>query len=284
MAQFNIHFFKEKTRQIDLEQLIVFFENIEGFKVEMDEQSVRFIYVHPRLGYKALFMMSPKSQVPDIYRLNPKFLDLNFHLELPILTPNYVALQVFELAKKVSERFNFAIYNEMFENVLAFKMDTVFKVFTMLKDAYMEKNPIILNDYYYLSTDKLHLIYRYLDDYQELQKYYQELNTYVPRYHFLTTNNKKLALAIEWKEHTLTLFPIDLDYIFYRVDQTIKVYDAKEVFELIDKYLIDVPGFIKGTKVMTKKTAKKVHKIIRKAKLKDMDDQFKRAELRFMID
>ncbi len=284
MAQFNIHFFKEKSRKIDLEQLIAFFENIEGFDVEMDEQSVRFIYTHPRLSYRALFMITPKSEVPDIYRLNPRFLDLNFHLEMSILTPNYVAEQIFDLARKVSERFNFAIYNEMFEDVLSFKMDTVMKVFTMLKDAYMEKNPIILNDYYYLQTDKLRHIYRYLDDYQELQKYYQELNTYVPRYHFLSTDNKKLAVGIEWKELSMTVFPIDVDFIFYRIDQTIKVYDATTVYQLIDKYLIDVPGFIKGTKVVPKKTNKKIHRIIKKAKIKELNDQFKRAELKYIID
>ncbi len=284
MAQFNIHFFKEKSRKIDLEQLIAFFENIEGFDVEMDEQSVRFIYTHPRLSYNALFMITPKSEVPDIYRLNPRFLDLNFHLEMPILTPNYVAEQIFDLARKVSDRFDFAIYNEMFEDVLSFKMDTVMKVFTMLKEAYMEKNPIILNDYYYLTTEKLHSIYRYLDDYQELQEYYQELNTYVPRYHFLSTDNKKLAVGIEWKELSLTVFPIHVDYIFYRIEQSIKVYDAASVYELIDKYLIDVPGFIKGTKVMPKKMNKKIHKIIRKAKLKELNDQFKQAELKYIID
>jgi hypothetical protein len=284
MAQFNIHFFKEKNRKIDLEQLIVFFENIEGYTVQMDEASVRILYVHPRLNYKVKYLITPKSQVPDIYRLNPKFLDLNFHLEVPILTPNYVAQQIFETAKKIADKFNFAIYNEMFEDVLTFKMDIVLKVFSMLKNAYIEKNPIILNDYYYLNTDRLSSIYRYLDDFQELHKYYQDLDTYVPKYHFLSTDNKKLGLGIEWREHTMTLFPIYTDYIFYHIDHQIKVYDAQDVFEIIDKYLIDVPGFIKGTKVIPKKVCKKVHKLIKKAKLTELDDQFKRAELRFLID
>ena len=32
MALFNMHFFKEKSRKIDLEQLIAFFESIEGIQ------------------------------------------------------------------------------------------------------------------------------------------------------------------------------------------------------------------------------------------------------------
>ncbi len=101
MAQFHIHFFKEKSRKIDLDTLIQFFDDIEGIKTEMDEQSVRFLYTHPRLGHQAKFLITPKSQVPDIYRLSPRFLDLNFHLEMPLLTPNYIANHLFEIVKKI---------------------------------------------------------------------------------------------------------------------------------------------------------------------------------------
>ena len=157
-TQFNIHFFKEKSRKIDLELLIAFFEEIEGIKVEMDEKSVRFNYLHPRLQYEARFLITPKSQVPDIYRLSPKFLDLNFHLELPLLTPDYVAKYLFEMVKKICDRFDFHIYNEMFEDVLPFKMDVVAKVFNMLKEAYIEKNPVILSDYHILEKEKTNSI------------------------------------------------------------------------------------------------------------------------------
>ena len=147
MAQFNIHFFKERNRNIDLEVLIQFFEGIEGFKVEMDNQSVRFLYTHPKLGHQAKFLITPKSQVPDIYRLSPKFLDLNFHLEMPLLMPNYIANQLFDLVKKICQRFDFHIYNEMFEDVLSYKQEVVMKVFKMLKQAYIDKNPVIMGNY-----------------------------------------------------------------------------------------------------------------------------------------
>ena len=150
MSLFNIHFFKEKSRKIDLELLIHFFEEIEGMNVEMDEKSVRFKYTHPRLNYEALFIITPKSCVPDIYRLSPKFLDLNFHLEMPILTPDYVAKHLFELVKKVCDRFDFHIYNEMFEDVLPYKQEVVHKVFGMMKTAYIDKNPVLMSDYFIL--------------------------------------------------------------------------------------------------------------------------------------
>ena len=247
MAQFNLHFFKEKSRKIDVESLIDFFERIEGIQVEIDQESVRMFYEHPRLGYKAKFIITPKSQVPDIYRLSPRYLDLNFHMEMPLITPYYVAKHIFEIAKRVTDTYGFHVYNEMFEDVLAFKMDVVMKVYEMLKEAYIKKNPVILSDYHRISKDKSQAIFRYMDDLLELQKYYQELDTYVPKYHMLTTETKDFVLGIEWKEHTLTVFPPYLDYVFYRVGNEIKIISYDELFPLIEKYLQDVPGFIKGT-------------------------------------
>lgn len=284
MSQFNLHFFKEKSRKIDLEQLIAFFEAIEGIRTEMDEKSVRFNYTHPRLSYDALFIITPKSQVPDIYRLSPKFLDLNFHLEMPILTPDYVAKHYLDIVKKICDRFNFHIYNEMFEDVLPFKMDVVLKVFDMVKEAYIHKNPVLLSDYHLLSKDKLHAIFRYSDDILELQKYYQELETYVPKYHFLNTEKKKLVVGIEWKEHTLTVFPPYLDYVFYRINNEIKIVSFDELLPLIEKYLTDVPGFIKGTRVMTKKTAGKVYKIMKKTKFMKVDHTYTKESMKKLLD
>jgi len=284
MAQFNIHFFKERNRNIDLEVIIQYFENIDGFKVEMDNQSVRFLYTHPRLGHQAKFLITPKSQVPDIYRLNPKFLDLNFHLEMPLLTPNYVAQILFDFVKKICQRFDFHIYNEMFEDVLAYKQDVVTKVYQMLRDAYVEKNPVIMSNYFKMKPDKLDAIYRYVDEFYDLQKYYQDLDTYVPQYHFLKTEKNQLIVGIEFKEHTLTVFPPHLDYVFYRVHQEIKVYPSTEVIEVIEKFLQDVPGFIKGTKVIPKKFGKKAHKAIKKHTFDKVSHTFEKADFKYLID
>ena len=284
MAQFNVHFFKEKSRHIDIEVLIDFFETIEGVTVEMDEKSVRFLYTHPHLPYQSHFIITPKSQVPDIYRLNPRFLDLNFHLEMPILTPNYMARCIFEVVKKICDKFGFHIYNEMFEDVLAYKYELLDKVFHMLKDAYVEKNPVILNDYYVLSTEKLSAIFRYLDDIVELQNYYKELDTYVPRYHFLSIESHHLMIGIEWNEQTLTVFPPFIDYVFYRMNGEIKVLLASEVEDVLNKYLDDVPGFIKGTKVLQKKWLRKAHKVMRKSKFSKVEHTFTKQTVRKLLD
>ncbi len=284
MAQFQVHFFKEKSRHIDIEVLIEFFEQIEGITTEMDESSVRFLYTHPRLPYQAHFIITPKSQVPDIYRLNPRFLDVNFHMEMPILMPNYIAKHIFDVIKKICDKFGLHIYNEMFEDVLAFKFELLDKVFHMLKDAYVEKNPVLLNDYFVMPTEKLTAVFRYLDDIVELQNYYKELDTYVPRYHFLAVESHHMSIGIEWREQTLTVFPPYIDYVFYRTNGEIKVLVAEEVLTMLDKYLMDVPGFIRGTKVLQKKWLRKAHKTMKKMKFTKVEHTFTKQTVRKLLD
>lgn len=284
MSQFNIHFFKEKSRKIDLEYLISFFENIEGITTEMDERSVRFLYLHPKLNYEALFEITPKSEVPDIYRLSPRFLDLNFHLEMPILTPDFVAKEIFELTKKIADQFGFAIYNELFEDVLTFKMEVVLKVFQMIKEAYIDKNAVLIQEYHLLPKEELHAIFRYLNDIFELQNYYRDLQTYVPKYHFFTLDTKDLAIGIEFREQTLTVLPPRIDYLFYYVNNEMKVIDYEDAFTLIEKHLQKVPGFIEGTYVVPKKTAKKIHKILRKTKFEQTNHTFTKISVKQLLD
>jgi hypothetical protein len=264
VAHFNVHFFKEKDKDIDFDQIRMFFDRIEGFSESFDDVAARFEYTHPRLGYQSAFVVTPKTQVPDIYRLSPKYLDVNFHLEMPILTPDYVAKQVFEIVRRIAETFSLHIYNQMFEDVLPYRQNVLMKVFQMVKEAYIGKNPLLLKDYHVLPKDKLAQILRYLDDQLELQKYYKDLDTTVPRYHFLN-HDQKLMIGIEWKDQTLTLFPPQIDVIFYRINDEIRVIPYEPAQKLMEKHLEDVPGFIKGTKVVPKNNARKVFKIMRKS-------------------
>ena len=72
MSLFNIHFFKEKSRKIDLEQLIAFFESIEGFHIEMDEKSVRLYYTHQDCNMNRFLSLrqNHKSLIFTVYHLN----------------------------------------------------------------------------------------------------------------------------------------------------------------------------------------------------------------------
>lgn len=284
LEKFRLHFFKEQTRKIDIKATFSFFESIEGFKTETDDKSVRFIYKDPRLQYEARFLIMPKSQVKDIYRLNPKFLDINFQLELPLLSPNYFVEKMIDIVKKLTERFDYYIYHETFENVLNFRRDLVLKVFMLLKERHIELNPRLLEQYVLVETNKLSSVLRYIEDNLQLQKFYQQSNTYVPHYHFLINNEQQLKLAFEWRYDTLTVLPPNLDYIFLNRGSDISIIKYNEFFEHAKKYLEDVPGFIKNTKVVQPNNLKKINKILKRKKFSEVLDVFSNIDHAKLLD
>ena len=54
----------------------------------------------------------------------------------------------------------------------------------LLKERHIELNPRLLDQYVLVETNKLSSVLRYIEDNLELQKFYQQSNTYVPHYHF----------------------------------------------------------------------------------------------------
>ncbi|MFP4178006.1 MAG: hypothetical protein ACLFTZ_04500, partial [Acholeplasmataceae bacterium] len=135
-----------------------------------------------------------------------------------------------------------------------------------------------------INKDKLSSILRYQDDQYDLQKYYKELGTYVPMYHFIRKDDDDLRIAIEWKEQTLTVFPPHLDLLLYRQNDQVKVIDYPMIKERIDRFLEDVPGFIRGTRVLPRKNTKKVHRIVRKAEYALLDRSFQECKIDCLID
>lgn len=266
MDYFKLHFFKEQSRDLHVQATIAFFEVIDGFTVEMDENSVRFNYLDPQLGLEARFLIMPKSQVRDIYTLNPKFLDLNFQLEVPIIAPDFFFEKMLGIAKRLVERFDYFTYHDSFEDVRPFKQDLIFRIFQMIKTKYLELNPSLLNEYVLVEKNKLQSIHRYINDMLILQKHYQSDDIYVPYYYFFLNQNKELKVAFEWKYDELTVIPAYVDYILLNRNFEINYIKFDEFFELADKYLEPVPGFIRDTYVVTKRNKRRINKILRSNK------------------
>ena len=282
-AYFNVHFFKERTRKIDMQHLLSYFEVLEGTTVKLDSAEMIIDYKMPRLGYMARFLITKKSKVPNISRLSPKYLDLNFHLELPLLTPDFPTKKLFEIVKDIANTFELCIYSEMFDDVLPFKMELLMKAFTLAKEAFINKNPSLMREYNVLDKQILSNILRYNDEMLSLQLYYKDENTYVPNYLVLKDEYGQMHLAFEWKILAATVFPPNSEYIFYNNETNIKIVSIKETIVALDKLLLDVPGFISNTKVTGPKL-KKIHKIMKKNKFSKIENRFHQVAITTLID
>lgn len=284
MEQFILHFFKKKTREVDVQLLTAFFEVIDGFEIVVEKKSIQYNYTHPRLGYKAAFILTKSSVVPDLVRLDPAYLDINFRLELPLLTPTYVVKEIFQITKNLIEKFHFYVYTTLLEDVMEFKIETMTVLFNQSKNFYKDRNPLVLNHYQVVSENKATAILRYIDEAPHLQNYYKDYNIFVPKYHILKDGNANLVLAVEWREGQATVFPPYLDFVFYRTASEVKVIPIDEVVEVIYEFLENVPGFIKETKVINNSNIKKGMKLMKKTRFEKFTHNFSKEELTSIVD
>lgn len=284
MSLFKIHFFKERKYQIEIEQLVYFFEKIPNFSIESTEEHLKFNYQDEVGQVFYSFVMLPKSIVPNIQRINPKYLDLNFHVEMPILMSNYVYKSILNIIRKFTFEFEVFIFSEMLQDVMPYKEETLLGIFNMIKEAYIKRNPALLNDFIVLDTRLVDIYNKYSNSLLELHQYFREDNIYVPHLLLLKNRNSEFKTAIEWKEKSSTVFPAAIDYVLYKNESGYHVYHYKDVKALIEKYITDVPGFTIGTFYTIPKYMKKINKLLRKAKLETVENAFTKVHLKHLID
>lgn len=274
MAYFRIHFFKEKSRQIDIDLLLNYFRDLEGFQTEMDEKSVRFSYEHKTMYVGYQYSITPRSTVPDIYRLSPNYLDVNIHVDIPILMSDFMYQQFLKAIDTFTRTFKLFVYHPLFEDVMPFRYELLTEVNHMMKAKYIEKNHDEVKEFVFVDQKILYKMLKYEDDILNLKDYYKDITTYVPKYQLLF-NGKTLIQAIEIQDGMLTVIPPEINTIFIRMkDQTLKAFDYMSVTKKLQNLLVKVPGTIEGTNVLLKKNVSKFYKILKKASIKNLDSTY----------
>lgn len=283
--KYELFFFKENNRIIDLDELFRFFNFCPYIKTKMESDEVLFNYYHEDLKLQATFHISKVSKVPDIYRLNPRFLDLDIYLTLDPTLPQFKVSLIMELVKDLCLKFNFFVYNVLFEDVSSFRKDLILKSYELFRNAYREKYPMEFYDLNYLSREKLNDILKYIYERKDLMQYYEHDGLYFPKPTFIKGDTSgKLYSQVEFVEDSLFVFPPQTDLICYRIGDVYKVIYCDEFLSVLEKYLTDLAGFGRNTKVLDKNGVKKVRKIISKTKFTEICDTFKNISIDTIVD
>lgn len=284
MSIFRVHFFKENNRNIDVESVFSFFTYELGFTADTNDANVTFVFEHPTLHIKCIFMITQKTTVPDIYRLNPKYLDINVHFEMPVMTTSFMANKFFKFIEKFAKKFHLYIYHPLFEDVLSYHYDVLYQVFMMLKDASLKKDMSLLKPYEVIDSNILYHIYKYSDDLHDLKQYYDDVDTFVSPY-TLTKCYDQMYIGFHWYDNQPTVIPPYVNVCYYHIGDAVKIIHYLDVEKAIDKHTVKVPGTIEGTKVVPKKLIPKVMKILKKANgLKTLCQEEKNIPLHMLMD
>lgn len=284
--KYDLYFFKENNRNFQIEAFFEFLTS-NNFSLLDDHktQDVILTYQHPVLQMDVTFHFTRTSRVPDLHRLNPKYFDLNFHLSLDPMMPMYKANLVFDFIKTITIQFKLCIYHVLFENVAPFQLDLLDSSYRLYRKHYKQNNQVEYASLVAIEERRLNDVLRYACDRAKLEAYYQPMNVTFPKQRLLrSTLTSELMFAIDFPVSESIVFPPRTDLVFCHFGDTLEIIKYDAFIAAIQKQVVDLPGFIAGTKMIPAKQMKKARKIISKEKFKEIKNNYEIVDTESLID
>lgn len=282
--KYELYFFKENTRKYDAEELIEFLLEDKNMKYEVNEDTVSLFYKNDLVKLEYSLNFTKSSKVPDIARLNPMYLDLDFYIEFDVLFSTFKLNLIISLVEKICRRFGFSIYHVWFEDVTPFRKDIIVSSYDKVRMTYKEQFPLEYQPLNYVHKEKLDAYYSYILDAKATNAYYDNKYLFLPIYFGRNLTFNQINLITELNLETSTIIPPYVDIIVIEMNGVKEYYQFIEVLSVISKFTKEFPGFIGNTKMIEEKNAKKIRKLLSKMKVKPITDRIEKIQEESLVD
>lgn len=281
----NIHFFRDSSLdKLDFAKVLEFFDSYPNFKTYYTEDEVQIDYRDDDFKFSYRYLITKKSRVNQIYKLNPKYLNVNFYLELPVLVPSFLIKEILTITQKICKLFDLEIYNDAFKDVQPFNLADVVVLFEESRRQVIEDYG--MQDKLTFPKDKLDEVCRYQRSITSLREYYHNevvVNLVDPIQDKVTG---EYGISTTWIVGTPMVFPPHLSYIYIKEDQNLPfLVRSKDFMSVMNKYLIEIVNFLPNMYILKAKQARSSRKVINKLrKLAIIDSNFQSIRLANLLD
>lgn len=280
--KFRYYFFKENTRIYDKAELLTYLE-AQPFMTLYQDSDVKVAKYHNTvINMDAEFILNTKSIVPNIQKLNPKYVDLNIYVEFDVLNNTYKVNKIIDMIEVICRRFDFFVYNEYFEDVLSFKRQTMIRVFELVKNGYKKKYEEKFMSYSRLDKESLDQIYSFL----EVKSQIDNIEDYnVLNYCFLRENEtRKVYVGMDLDLSRPFILPPCVQLVRFQNEGEVSVISAAEFKKKIQKFMGLVDARLYDVYMVEEKYFKKVKKIILKTKFDKVKVELKEVPFTLVLD
>ena len=274
---FKMYFLLDRTKSIMPKDFIDMAVTNPEFSFEViDNNDVVLNYNDRNIIFEAKIYIKAKSIIPNIHLLNAQYKNINMHVEIPLIYPEYKVGLFLDKITLLIKKFNLVCYNELFEDVIQYKKDDILYAYQNTKKAYMEKNEEEYVSFYKVDRIKLNEYLMYENEYEHAVKHYTSMGITVPKLlYYVDEITGYICPAIEWNGLTNLLIPPFVEYIHYKTESENKVILAKEFNQQLKKFMDNLQSFLPGTKVISEKKIVKCQKAMKKAKFTLILKKFK---------
>lgn len=281
----NIHFFRDSSlEKLDFSKVLEFFDNYPNFKTYYTDDEVQIDYRDDDFKFSYRYLITKKSRVNNIYKLNPSYLNVNFYLELPVLIPSFLVKEILTITQKICKLFDLEIYNDSFNDVQPFNLADVVVLFEDSRKQTIEDYG--MQDKLPFQKDKLDEVCRYQRSVESLREYYHnevEVNIVEP---ILDKITNEYGISTTWTVGTPMVFPPHLSYVYIKDEQNLPfLVRSADFFSIVGKYLIEIVNFLPDMYILKAKQAKSARKTLNKLrKVAIIDQNFKSIRLSNLLD
>ncbi len=262
----TIHFFRNSTlEKIDFTKVLEFFSTIPNFEIYYTDTYVEILYKDKDFEYEYRFIITKKSRVTNIYKLNPMYSNVNFLLEMPLLIPSFLAKEIFTLTQKLCKTFELGYYHSSFSDVKVFNIVDLIDFFEKQRNAYIDENGKQNKISY--NADKLNIICKFQRSVNNLIDYYQNEVIVNLCYPVVDKNSGEAGICYDWRMGTSVIFAPYVDYINIQdVEEGTILVKKDELFNIISRYLVEIKNFLPDMYILKNKQAKTVTRELKKIK------------------
>lgn len=281
---FRYYFFKEGSRLYEVADLISYFNANPYIDIMNKNESEKVAhYFNPSLEFSCDFVIASKSSVPNIERLDPKYVEVNLKVEFQVLLPTYDVDLILNMVEDICKMFNFYVYNEVFEDVSPFKRSLMLKAYDIVKLAYKNKYPMEIASYFRLDKDSLNKVYDYTQQRSIIVDLLKTDNVCVPTIaYFAVDGKRKVYTAIEINSNEPFVFPIFVDIV--HVLDTNMYISSEELYEHTKKCFHSIESSLNGLYYTTSKEMKKITKVLHKTNFSPLILELKKVEFNKVLD
>lgn len=283
---FQLFFLKEGSRYYEKADLITLLSsnsNITSPDLKDSFGKRVYRYHHTVLDFSADFIMTEKSVVPHLERLDPKYYDVDFYLEFDVLLSSYGVEILLDIVQEICQQFDFKVYCESFQyDVRNFKRTEVMKNFNYWKRAYADKHPEEIAKYNKLDSQTISYVYGYLQKKKRFELTYDPTKIQVSDYIFLAAEKSRSAfVAIRWNGERQFILPPVVDILILDDSKVKRFIPMSEVMMKAEKFFTPIETNV--SKLDTK-YVNKLHKILTKERFAPLNTELKNITLDKILD
>lgn len=285
--KFKYYFFKENTRTFDKADLLELLNDSEYISLDMDTRETEKIayYDNREIGLQAQFILGEKSVIKNTQNLSAKYLDLNIRVEIDLLYPNYKLGKILNIIEVICKRYNFAVYCEVFSDVMPYNRKKMIQAYEMIKKAYKVRNEEEFMRYAKIEPQTLDHVYQYIEQREYLRETYKDDNADPLAFQFFRRPGSRQAyIASKWDGLDPFIVSGDTQLFIYDDGIVRKIIRFDDLLKEINKMLTIIDTGMINIYMLNPKFLKKVKKNIIKTKYSELQINLKDIDLEDILD